>query len=91
MIVENSVGRAEHSLAVSVWIPREPDARLHVVRICLNSFLNAKEVVAGLCQASGSRKLRREFHVVAHARVQGKVRPHSPGVLPVKSQWFVGE
>ncbi len=91
MIVEHSVGGANHGLAIAFRVPRQPDARLNVVGIGLDAFLQSQHVVSGQAPAVGRSELGRELDVVAKAVVQGQVGPRPPGILPEDSQGFVGE
>src|ERR1700722_683685 len=91
MIVKNSVRCADDSFAVTFGIPRESESRLHVVRVGLNSFLQAESSVSGLSQSSRRFELRRKLHVIAHTIVQSNIGTNLPGILPEHAQWFVRE
>src|ERR1700687_471132 len=82
MIVENSVRRTHHGLAVARRIPCQADPRLEVVLVSLNSFLQPKVVVAEGRQPGRRLELGRDFYVVAQAKVECQIRPGAPRILP---------
>ena len=51
VIVEHSVRRADHGLAVAFRVPGQPNARLEVVLVGLNSLLQSEELVADRSEA----------------------------------------
>ena len=82
MVKENAVRGAENGLAISVGIPGEAEARLNVVPVGLNSFLQSEGVIGRKSETLRGRELRREFHFVAHTVIQGETGARAPGVLP---------
>ena len=50
MIIEHSVRSADDRLAVPLGIPGHTDARLNVVGVGLNSFLQSEQVVSRKCE-----------------------------------------
>src|ERR1700751_2088195 len=82
MVIEHAVGRTHDRLAVSSGIPSHADARLDVIPVGLNSFLQSQHVVSGKSKPLGRFEFRGDFHVVANAIVQSDVRTDAPRVLP---------
>src|SRR5579863_9497653 len=91
MIIKESVGGTKHGLAVPLRIPCHAKARLDIIRVGLDSFLQAQIVVSGLSERIGWFELWRKLNVVAHSVVQCHVRSYAPGILPECSQRLVGE
>src|SRR5581483_875812 len=91
VIVEHAVGGADHVLAIALGIPSDADARLEIVLVGLNAFLDSELVVSGGGKTSRRRKLRRNFHVVADAVVERQLVAESPGILKVETKRHVLE
>src|SRR5580700_4204325 len=91
MVIKDAIRGTDHGLAVALRIPRNAYARLNVVLIGLNSFLNAEVVVSGLRKRVGRFELRRNLHVITYAVIDGEVRAHPPGILPERSNGYVVE
>src|SRR5260370_29395465 len=91
MVVEDPVRGSDYGFAVSAGVPGESEARLTVVLVGLNTFLQSEGLVGWKRQSYRGLELGREFHVVAHAVVQREIVTNPPGVLPEQSQRFVGE
>src|SRR5205807_3985523 len=73
VIIEHTVRRANHGLAVAFGIPRQTDARLHIVGVSLNAFLQPQQVVGRKRESLGRLELGRNLYVVAHPKVQSEV------------------
>src|SRR5437879_4133555 len=91
MVVEQTVGRAEHSFAVVLRIPRHAHARLDIVLVGLNSLLQPQKVITGLSKCSRWFELGGNLDVVTNAVVQRHIWPKTPGILPEESQRFIRE
>src|SRR5580698_1654741 len=85
MIVEQSIRSADHGLTIAPGIPGQADARLYVVLVGLNSFLQSQQVISAERQPRGSFKLRRNLHVITQAVIQCEIAANVPRVLPEKS------
>src|SRR5664279_436982 len=82
MIVEHPKRGSYHRLSITLGIPCDSDARLKVVLIRLDSFLQPKQVVSGRSQSLRGLELGRNLDVVAHAIVESQVVAGAPAVLP---------
>src|ERR1019366_3774905 len=71
-----------HRLSITLGIPCDSDARLKVVLVCLDSFLQPKQVVSGRSQSLRGLELGRNLDVVADAIVESQVVAGGPAVLP---------
>src|SRR5208337_3470613 len=91
VVVEHSKRRADYGFAISPGIPSHAHARLNVVLVGLDAFLESKIVVSGLSERGRRLERRWEFDVVAYAIVQCEIVAHTPGILPEYAQRFVGE
>src|SRR5215475_8394566 len=91
MIVEHSVRSTNDGLAITLRVVCQPEARLKIVLVSLNAFLQAQQVIRGQGQALRLCELGWEFHVVTHAEIQRQVRTNAPGVLPEKAQGNISE
>ena len=91
MVVEHSIGSADDGLAVACGIPRQADARLNIVGVSLNSFLQSEQSVCWKREALRGLERGRKLHVVAQAVVQGDARGDAPGILPERADWNVVE
>src|SRR5690348_9730509 len=67
VIVEQAESRSYHGLSVALGVPRDAEARSHVVIVPRNSFLNAKRFFRRSVERIQRRKQRRDFHVVTHS------------------------
>ena len=70
MVVEHSVGSSNDCLPVSPGIPRHADARLNIVLVSLNAFLQAQHIVCRKREPLRWFELRRNLDVIAHAVIQ---------------------
>src|ERR1700688_4609348 len=91
MVVENPVGAAQNRLAVPLRVPRYPKARLEVVSVGLNAFLQSEILISGLGQGGWGLKFWRNFHVITHAEIQRDPRTDTPGILPENANGNVME
>src|ERR1035441_468255 len=82
MIVEHAKRGSYHRLSITLGIPCDSDARLKVVLVCLDSFLQPKQVVSGRSQSLRGLELGRNLDVVADAIVESQVVVGAPAVLP---------
>src|SRR5271155_2746060 len=89
MVVEQSIRSTHHGFPVALGVPGNSNARLHVIRIRLNAFLDAQEVISRKRQSIWRRKLRRELDVITYAVVQRQIPADPPGILPERSQRFI--
>ena len=78
MIVEQAVGSTNGSLAVALRVPGDAYARLEIVLVSLNPFLQAKNVIAGFCQSDRRLKLGRNFYVVAQTIIKSEIGFDAP-------------
>src|SRR5437868_9970582 len=91
MVIEQPVRCSYDALAVSLWIPGNANARRYVIEVAGNALGNAEEILP-LCGYRIQRsKLRRKFHVIAHAVIKSEVWLHPPTVLPEGSQSCIRE
>src|ERR1700690_1905213 len=94
VIVEHAEGCADYSFPIALGIPCDAQARLNVVAIGLNAFLDSQELVSGLSGIREPRrrgKRRREFHVIAHSIIESEIVAHPPGILPKQAQSLIGK
>src|SRR6266568_3439606 len=91
MIVKHAIRGTEHGLAIAFWINCQPNARLNVVLVRLNSFLQPELVVRGQSEALRRLELGRNLHVIPQTVVQSDFGIYAPGILPEESQWNVVE
>src|SRR5690349_4167366 len=91
MVVEHPVRSAEHGLTVALGINCQANARLNVVLVSLNSFLQPELVVRGQGKALRLLELGRDLHVVTQTVIQSDFWIYAPGVLPEESQRNVVE
>ena len=91
VVVEHAKRSADDGLAVSLGIPRDAQARLNVVGVGLDAFLQSQGVIGGKSQPLRGLESGREFHVVADAVVEREIVAHTPKILPEHAQGFVGE
>ena len=82
MVIEHSVGSAHHGFPASARIPRHADSRLNIVRVRLNTFLQAKVVISGLSEPGRRLEGRRNLDVVSDPVVQCDGGAYAPGILP---------
>ena len=71
--------------AVPGRVPSQANPRLKIILIGLDAFLQTEGLVGRKRQSLRGFELGREFHVVAHAVVQGEFVVRTPGILPEKS------
>src|SRR5690242_14024014 len=81
VIIEQAESRSYHGLSVALGVPRDAEARSHVVVVARNSFLNAKRFFCRSVERIQRRKQRRDFHVVAYSVVESQVPIRAPAVL----------
>src|SRR5258708_39292948 len=89
VIVKNSVGGANDGLAISLGIPSEADARLEIVFVGLNAFLQSQRAIGRKSEALRGPEFGWELHVVAHAVVKCKVVAYRPGILPEQTEGLI--
>src|SRR5208282_894721 len=82
MIKEYSERAANYSLAITLGIPGDAEARLNVVLVGLDSLLQSQQVVGGQSQSLWRLELRRDLDIVTNAIVDGQIMAHAPAVLP---------
>ena len=68
MVIEHAIRGADDGFAVAVRIPSHADARLKIILVGLNSFLQSQQVICGKCQSLGWRELGGNLNVVAQRR-----------------------
>src|SRR5204863_9673499 len=86
MVVEQPVRSAEHRLAIALRIKSQTNARLNVVLVGLNSFLQPELVVRGQSEALRRLEFRRNLHVVAQSVIQSDFGIYAPRILPEESE-----
>src|SRR5580698_2117724 len=91
MVIEQSKRSADYRFAVSLWIPRNSDARLNIVGIGLYTFLQAQQVIGRKGEPLRRLELWREFHVVTYTVIQCEIGARAPRILPEHSQGLVVE
>src|SRR5437667_8068298 len=91
MVIKHPIRSAYHGPAVALGINCQPNARLNVVLVGLNSFLQSELVVRGQSEALRRLELGRNLHVIPQTVVQCDFGIYAPGILPEKSQWNVVE
>ena len=74
MVIKHPIRSADHRPAVALGINCQPNARLNVVLVCLNSFLQPELVVRGQSEARRWLELGRNLHVIPQTVVQGELR-----------------
>src|ERR1700733_14526227 len=82
MVIKHPVRSAYDRLARSKWIPCHADARLNIVLVGLNSFLQTEQIVSRGCEPLRRFETRRNLDVVAHTIIQSEVLVNAPRVLP---------
>src|SRR5207244_1964867 len=91
MVIKHPIRSADHRPAVALGINCQPNARLNVVLVRLNSFLQPELAIRGQSETLRRLELRRNLNVVAQSVVQSDFGIYAPGILPEKSQWNVVE
>src|SRR3954465_8387666 len=89
MVEEDSPAAPYHCLAITPWIPCNPETWRNVVQVTRDSLRNAQLVLSRLRKGVHRFKFRRVFRIIAQAHVHGDSRRYAPGVLPIESHRVV--
>ncbi len=91
VVVEKSVAGADDGLTVAPGIPRNANARGHVVGVNRNAFLDAKRLFGCRVGWSASRKGGLPSDVVAHAVIEREFLIYFPAILREDAEQLIVE
>ena len=73
MVIEDPEARADNGLFIASGIPCQSNSGTYILVIARNAFHNAECVFRGGVHGGCGREKRADFHVVAHAVIDGQV------------------
>src|SRR2546422_3173459 len=73
MVIEDPEARADNGLFIASGIPCQSNSGTYVLIIARNAFHDTKGLLRGGIYSSCGREERADFHVVAHAVIDGQV------------------